>query len=100
MAGWSQIYFAQRIEPGRLKPTAETLATAAGNHCVDSDREMCVGLEINCNHIRAARQGIVTATATPLHLGRRSHVREIRTVDDADRLVTASRLTCTVVERP
>lgn len=79
---------------------AETLATAAGNHCVDVEREMCVGLELNCNHIRAARNGLVTGTATPLHLGRRSHVWEIRTVDADDRLVTAARLTCTVVPRP
>lgn len=88
------------LHGGAAALLAETLATAAGNHCVEVATEMCVGLELNCNHIRAARAGLVTGTAQPLHLGRRSHVWEIRTVDEDGRLVTAGRLTCTVVPRP
>ena len=79
---------------------AETVASAAANHCVDPARAMCVGLEINCNHLRGVREGVVTATARPLHLGGRTQVWEIRIEDGAGRLVGVARLTSSVVEKP
>ena len=79
---------------------AETVASAAANHCVDPARAMCVGLEINCNHLRGVRDGVVIATARPLHIGNRTQVWEIRIEDAAHRLVNVARLTSTVVDRP
>jgi uncharacterized protein (TIGR00369 family) len=55
-----------------------------------------VGLEINANHLRGVREGLVTATARPLHIGRTTQVWEIRIVDQAERLVCVSRLTLAV----
>ena len=49
---------------------AETLGSSAGNLCVDTASQVCVGLEINANHLRAARSGVVTGTARALHVGR------------------------------
>jgi uncharacterized protein (TIGR00369 family) len=78
---------------------AETLGSTAGNLCVPEDR-ICVGIEINANHLRGVRDGIVTGTARPLHVGRATHVWEIRIEDARGRLACISRLTLAVVERP
>ncbi|MGY0557608.1 MULTISPECIES: hotdog fold thioesterase [unclassified Lysobacter] len=75
---------------------AETLGSSAGNLCVAEDR-VCVGIEINANHLRAVRDGVVTGTARALHVGGRTQVWEIRIADDRDRLVCISRLTLAVV---
>jgi uncharacterized protein (TIGR00369 family) len=78
---------------------AETLGSTAGNLCVPEDR-ICVGIEINANHLRGVRDGVVTGTARPLHVGRATHVWEIRIEDARGRLACISRLTLAVVERP
>ena len=76
---------------------AETLGSSAGNLCVDTAQQMCVGLEINANHLRAARSGQVTGTARALHVGRTTQVWEIRIENDAGKPVCVSRLTLAVV---
>ena len=77
---------------------AETLGSSAGNLCVGDD-EVCVGIEINANHLRAARDGVVTGTARPIHIGARTQVWDIRIEDERGRLVCISRLTLAVVAR-
>ncbi len=77
---------------------AETLGSSAGNLCLGDD-ELCVGIEINANHLQAVREGLVTGTARPLHVGRRTQVWEIRIEDAAGRLACISRLTLAVVQR-
>lgn len=77
---------------------AETLGSSAGTLCCGPD-EMCVGVEINANHLVAVRGGHVTGTARPLHVGRRTQVWEIRIEDDTGRLACISRLTLAVVPR-
>lgn len=76
---------------------AETLGSTAGNLCTAPGRR-CVGLEINANHLRAAREGIVTGTARPLHVGARTQVWEIRIEDARGKPVCVSRLTLAVVD--
>lgn len=76
---------------------AETLASWAATFTVDHARARCVGLEINANHIRPVTSGWVTGTATPIALGRRTQVWEIRITDDDDRLVCLSRCTMAVI---
>ena len=77
---------------------AETLGSSAGGLCAP---EGCgvVGIEINANHLRGVRSGIVTGTARPLHVGRSTQVWEIRIEDEAGRPVCISRLTLAVVSR-
>ncbi|MGY1411151.1 MULTISPECIES: hotdog fold thioesterase [unclassified Luteimonas] len=77
---------------------AETLGSSAGGLCAP---EGCgvVGIEINANHLRGVRSGIVTGTARPLHVGRSTQVWEIRIEDEAGRPVCVSRLTLAVVSR-
>lgn len=78
---------------------AETLGSSAGNLCVSEDR-VCVGLEINANHVRGVREGTVTGTARAMHIGGRTQVWEIRIEDQRGRLVCVSRLTLAVVAKP
>jgi uncharacterized protein (TIGR00369 family) len=78
---------------------AETLGSAAGNMCVDRSEYLCVGQEINANHVRPARHGHVTGTARAVHLGGRTQVWAIDMVDDAQDLVCVSRLTLAIVKR-
>jgi 1,4-dihydroxy-2-naphthoyl-CoA hydrolase len=75
---------------------AETLGSSAGNLCVPEGK-VCVGLEINANHVRAVRGGTVTGTARPVHVGGRTQVWEIRIEDEAGQLACISRLTLAVV---
>ena len=77
---------------------AETLGSSAGGLCAP---EGCgvVGIEINANHLRGVRSGLVTGTARPLHVGRSTQVWEIRIEDEAGRPVCVSRLTLAVVPR-
>ena len=77
---------------------AETLGSTAGNLCV-GEESLCVGIEINANHLLAVREGMVTGTARPLHVGRSTQVWEIRIEDAAGRLACISRLTLAVVPR-
>ena len=76
---------------------AETLGSSAGNLCVD-EGQVCVGLEINANHLRAVREGHVSGTARPLHVGRSTQVWEIRIEAARGRLACVSRLTLAVVD--
>jgi 1,4-dihydroxy-2-naphthoyl-CoA hydrolase len=77
---------------------AETLGSTAGNLCVGPG-ELCVGIEINANHLVAVREGRVTGTARPLHVGRRTQVWEIRIEDAMGRPCCVSRLTLAVVSK-
>ncbi len=76
---------------------AETLGSSAGNLCVDTASQVCVGLEINANHLRAVREGTVTGTARAVHVGRTTQVWDIRIEDARGRPVCVSRLTLAVV---
>ena len=78
---------------------AETLGSSAGNLSVPEGK-LCVGIEINANHVRAARDGTVTGTARALHVGGSTQVWEIRIEDERGRLVCVSRLTLAVVAAP
>ncbi|MBN8799784.1 MAG: hotdog fold thioesterase [Stenotrophomonas nitritireducens] len=76
---------------------AETLGSSACNLCVDTASQVCAGLEINANHLRAVRSGMVTGTARALHVGRTTQVWEIRIENEAGKPVCISRLTLAVV---
>jgi 1,4-dihydroxy-2-naphthoyl-CoA hydrolase len=75
---------------------AETVGSAAANYCVDAS-EYCVGLDINTNHIRPVTSGVLTATARPYHLGKKTQVWSIEIHDDQNNLVSVTRLTVMVL---
>ena len=81
------------LHGGASATLAETIGSVASILVVDPERYYCVGIEINANHLRTVKEGFVTATAIPLHLGLSSHVWEIKITDKNEKLVCASRLT-------
>jgi uncharacterized protein (TIGR00369 family) len=78
---------------------AETLGSTAGGLCVDEGQGV-VGIEINANHLAGVREGLVTGTTRPLHVGRGTQVWEIRIEDERGRLACISRLTLAVIALP
>ncbi len=85
------------LHGGASAALAETVGSMAAYACVDREKYYCVGLEIKCNHIRGVRSGNVTATATPLHIGRKTHVWQIRIVNEEGKTVAFSTLTIAVL---
>jgi 1,4-dihydroxy-2-naphthoyl-CoA hydrolase len=88
------------LHGGASVALAETLGSTAAGLVVDPGKYRVVGQEINANHVRAVMDGFVIGTTRPLHVGKRSHVWEIRIADEQDRLVCISRITMFVMERP
>lgn len=77
---------------------AETIGSCAASLCLDEEKFYCVGLDINANHVRAVSKGWVIGTARPFHVGRTTHVWEIRIENEAGQLICISRLTMAIVE--
>jgi len=86
------------LHGGASVALAETLGSVAAGMSVDDEYQV-VGQEINANHVRAARSGLVTGTARPAHIGGRTHVWTIDIVNDAGKLICISRLTVAVIRR-
>jgi 1,4-dihydroxy-2-naphthoyl-CoA hydrolase len=87
------------LHGGASVALAETLGSMGAAMCVDANEYQVVGQEINANHVRAARRGLVTGTARPVHLGGRTHVWSIEIVNSDQKLVCISRLTMAVIKR-
>ena len=86
------------LHGGASVALAETVASIGAYALVDQEKESVVGLEINANHIRAVRSGIVTATGTVLHRGKTTMVWDIKIVDEQQRLVCVSRCTIAIIK--
>jgi 1,4-dihydroxy-2-naphthoyl-CoA hydrolase len=88
------------LHGGASVALAETVASVgAWNNC-DQATENVVGIEINANHVRGKRDGVVTATATPVHVGRKTQVWSIVIADEAGKAICVSRCTLAVVPKP
>ena len=86
------------LHGGASLALAETVASLGATANIDREAFVAVGLEINANHIRTKSEGVVTATGTPIHVGRTTQVWDIRIVDERARLICVSR--CTIAVRP
>lgn len=78
---------------------AETLGSVAANCCLNPERNYAVGLDINANHLRPVRSGWVYGTTRPIHIGKKTHVWEIRISNEAQELVCISRITMAIMEK-
>jgi 1,4-dihydroxy-2-naphthoyl-CoA hydrolase len=87
------------LHGGASVALAETLGSMGAAFVVDRRAYNAVGLEINANHLRGVREGFVTGIARPLHIGKTTHVWEIRIVDDHDKLICISRLTVAILAK-
>ncbi len=79
---------------------AETLGSIASYMCVDPDKYMAVGLEINANHLRPVKDGLVTGICKPLHIGAKTHVWEIKIYNNRGKMNCVSRLTVAIINKP
>ncbi len=86
------------LHGGASVALAETLGSVASTLLLDLSKQFPVGLAINANHIKSARQGFVHGICSAIHLGRKTHVWEIRITNDEDELVCISRLTVAVLD--
>lgn len=87
------------LHGGASVALAETLGSVAAAMVIDTEKFICVGQEINANHVRGVRDGFVTGITTPLHIGRTSHVWEIRIYDEQEKLVCVSRITVAILPK-
>lgn len=78
---------------------AESIGSFASLMCVNPEKSYAVGSVINCNHLRPVRNGFVTATCRPVHLGRSKHVWDIQIHSDDGKLTAKSELTCAVTPK-
>jgi 1,4-dihydroxy-2-naphthoyl-CoA hydrolase len=78
---------------------AETIGSVASYFVIKPATHVAVGMEINANHLRPVRAGFVHAVCRPIHLGKSSHVWDIRLTDDQDKAICISRLTVAIVEK-
>nr|WP_294907593.1 hotdog fold thioesterase [uncultured Lacibacter sp.] len=78
---------------------AETLGSVASAMIINPEKFICVGIEINANHIRSVRRGVVTGVVTPIHIGASTHVWDIKIYDEHEKLVCISRLTVAILKK-
>ncbi|WP_276357993.1 hotdog fold thioesterase [Cohnella caldifontis] len=87
------------LHGGASVALAETVASVGTYHLIDKETQAAVGMEINANHLRSKKDGVVTATATPFHKGRTTMVWDIRITDEENRLICISRCTVAIVPK-
>ncbi|WP_196305204.1 hotdog fold thioesterase [Metabacillus sediminilitoris] len=87
------------LHGGASVALAETVASVGTYYLINHETEICVGMEINANHVRGKESGMVTAYAKPLHQGKTTMVWEIKIVDEMDHLICISRCTMAVIKK-
>lgn len=87
------------LHGGAVAALAENVASLAGNLALQDSGKVCVGLSLNTNHLKSVKDGIVLATAKPIHLGRSTQVWEVQTKTEAGILINVCRMTLAVVDK-
>jgi 1,4-dihydroxy-2-naphthoyl-CoA hydrolase len=87
------------LHGGASAALAETLGSVCSALVIDQEKFICVGIEINANHVRSVRRGTVEGTCTPIHIGATTHVWDIRIHDERNKLICVSRLTVAILKK-
>lgn len=87
------------LHGGASVALAETAASVGASLHVDLAEYNVFGIEINANHVKSKREGVVTAIATPIHIGSRTMVWNIEIKDEDGALICISRCTVGVVPK-
>ena len=87
------------LHGGASASLAETLGSIAGGIKVYPNNETVVGIEINANHLKSARDGWVYGKATPIRIGKKIQVWNIKISNDSGELICVSRLTLAVIPK-
>jgi len=88
------------LHGGASAALAETLASEAATLCIDRTKQRALGLEMNVNHLRGARTDFVIGIARPIHIGRTTHVWDVRISDGRDKPVAIARVTMAIQNQP
>jgi 1,4-dihydroxy-2-naphthoyl-CoA hydrolase len=89
-----------KLHGGASVALAETLGSIASTLCINMEKSYCVGMSISSNHLRPVTSGMVTGIATPLHIGLSTHLWNIEIIAEHGKLVSVSRLTTAILQRP
>lgn len=87
------------LHGGASVALAETMGSLGAHLCIDSNKQYCVGLEINANHLKGVRDGFVYGIARAVHVGRSTQVWEIKITNEKKELVCISRLTMAILSK-
>jgi len=87
------------LHGGASVALAETMGSFGATLCIDLNKQYAVGLEINTNHIKSAKDGYVIGKATPIHMGKATHVWSIEIKNEANQMVAISRITMAILDR-
>jgi 1,4-dihydroxy-2-naphthoyl-CoA hydrolase len=87
------------LHGGASAVLAETLGSIGASSVINTDTHFCVGLEINTNHLKGVRNGLVTGETRPVHIGKKTQVWEIKIINENQELVSISRITMMVLEK-
>ena len=87
------------LHGGASVALAETLGSVAAMLCLDGTTQYCVGLDINANHIKAVKEGFVIGRVKPIHIGKKTHVWEIKITTEKEELVCISRITMAILDK-
>lgn len=87
------------LHGGASVALAETMGSLAATMCLNLEKQYAVGLEINANHIKSAKSGVVTGKVTPIHIGKGTHVWSIEVKNEQNELVASSRITMAILDR-
>ncbi|WP_057937289.1 hotdog fold thioesterase [Algoriphagus resistens] len=78
---------------------AETLGSVAASLTIDLSKQVCVGLEINANHLKGVKSGLVTGTTKPIHIGKSTQVWEVKIKNSQGTLCCISRITLAILDK-
>lgn len=87
------------LHGGASVALAETLGSVAATLTIDPNEKICLGMEINSNHIKGVREGHVIGKATPIHIGKTTQIWEIRITNSDNQLINISRLTLAIIDK-
>jgi len=87
------------LHGGATAALAESVGSTASHIFVDMEKQEIRGIELSINHLRSKKEGVVYATAKPIHIGRTTHLWEIIIVDESERLIAHAKLTNIVLNK-
>lgn len=87
------------LHGGASVALAETLGSIAATFTLDIEKQYAVGLEINANHLKAVKSGLVTGIAKPLHIGKKTQVWEIKIYNEQEQICCVSRITMAIIDK-
>lgn len=90
---------ARILHGGASVVLAESLGSIASNLVIDDEKQFCVGQSINANHIRPGLKGYAYGKAKPIHIGKKTHLWEIKITNEQDKLICISRLTMAILDK-